>query len=928
MDPRRRPPSTSYSTGSTSYNRTAPYKTSTTDNATTSYEMSYQNRIAGGNTISSSYPQYITNEYATTTSSWPATVRPGTSRPGTATTRPRTGCSTLGLEDQKIVCAISESRGVAPMVGLAFVNLDSGEGVLSQLNDSQTYVKTTHKITVFQPSYILIVATAANPKSKLFSILEDHLDDLDAQILLLDRHYWSETTGLDYIHQLAFRQDVDSIKTAITGNYYAVCCFAAALKYTELGLAKTFPMHSMRISYQPSEGSMTIDLATIKSLELVQNLHNAKSKDCLFGLLNETQTPIGARTLRSNILQPVTDPETLGKRYDAVEELSTKEQMFFSVRQALNRFLDADKILTRLIMVPKRAGIQETEQAINNVIALKKFVCSAKLVFESLAGARSEILLAIQANCAFENVEPVLDIINHVINEDTTFAHKPLDLRNQRTYAVKAGANGLLDVARQTYKESMDDAMLHIAEMAEEHNLPLQTKFDSGRQFYIGVHEQDLEDRNLPPIFINTYRNKKTVECQTLDLIKQNQKISDAHSEVLLMSDASIQQLIVDVREYMFGLFKISESVAMLDMLSSFAQIVTSQDYVRPLISETLAIRSARHPIREKIQSAKFIPNDVYATQQNRFQVITGANMSGKSTYIRTVALMTIMAQVGSFVPAQYAAFPIIRQLFARISLDDNIEANVSTFAAEMREAAFILRNIDQQSMAIVDELGRGTSTRDGMAIALAIAESLVESRALVWFATHFRDLANIMAERAGVVSLHLAVDMAQDNRMEMLYRVAAGTSTESHYGLRLAKVLPLPPDVSERAEHIAMTLERQMAKKKKPSLGVLTARRRKLMLNLKEHLNQARDGNMSDEDLRRWLKDLQREFVAGMVKLDEEKERLEREGVDEEDEEEILDDEDEGSQGDGSVVEESTGQSTVGGSYGTRDKTTTTTTS
>jgi DNA mismatch repair protein MSH4 len=156
----------------------------------------------------------------------------------------------------------------------------------------------------------------------------------------------------------------------------------------------------------------------------------------------------------------------------------------------------------------------------------------------------------------------------------------------------------------------------------------------------------------------------------------------------------------------------------------------------------------------------KFIPNDVYATQQSRFQIITGCNMSGKSTFIRSVALLSIMAQVGSFVPASSASFPILHNLFARVGMDDSIESNVSTFAAEMREIAFILRNLEMRSMAIVDELGRGTSTRDGLAIAIAIAEALVDSRALVWFATHFKDLATILSERNGVICLHLAVEV------------------------------------------------------------------------------------------------------------------------------------------------------------------------
>ncbi|KAK3065694.1 MutS protein msh4, partial [Teratosphaeriaceae sp. CCFEE 6253] len=370
----------------------------------------------------------------------------------------------------------------------------------------------------------------------------------------------------------------------------------------------------------------------------------------------------------------------------------------------------------------------------------------------------------------------------------------------------------------------MTDALQQITDLADEHKLPLQTKFDNTRQFFMRLKAEELEQRDLPAIFINVFRKKDIIECQTLELMKRNQKIADAHSEVLIMSDQSIQALVDAVREHMSTLFKICEGIAMLDMLASFAQVVTSRDYVRPSITETLAIRAGRHPIREKIHSAKYIPNDVYATQQTRFQIITGCNMSGKSTYIRSIALMAVMAQVGSFVPAQYAAFPIMRQLFARVSMDDNIEANVSTFAAEMRETASILRNIHKDSVAIIDELGRGTSTRDGLAIALAIAEALVESRALVWFATHFRDLANIMAERNGVVNLHLAVDMSEQDKMEMLYRISSGAVQEVHYGLQLAKVIPLPPDVIEHAELVARTLERQVQKQKKRSLTVIQA--------------------------------------------------------------------------------------------------------
>lgn len=275
---------------------------------------------------------------------------PRTSR--TRTARPRTGLSTLaGHEAQQVICAISESRGVSPTVGLAFVNLDTWEAILCQICDTQTYVRTTQKLAIRSPSEVLIMRSAADPKSKLVSILEENLEELDCIVRVLDRTYWAEATGVEYIQQLAFAADVEAIKSSMAGSYFAVCCFAAVsqntyqhacpnhayqfqvMKYIELELAKQVRLHSLRVKYEPSEGAMMIDLSTIYSLELVQNLQQPKSKDCLFGLLNHTQTPMGSRLLRSNILQPLTDIETIEARYDVLEELTTREEMFFGIRQ-------------------------------------------------------------------------------------------------------------------------------------------------------------------------------------------------------------------------------------------------------------------------------------------------------------------------------------------------------------------------------------------------------------------------------------------------------------------------------------------------------------------------------------------------------------------------------------------------------------------
>ncbi|KAL8660171.1 MAG: hypothetical protein Q9202_006767 [Teloschistes flavicans] len=796
----------------------------------------------------------------------------GNGRPRTG--RPKTAASTLLSREQQVICAVSESRGISPVVGLAFVNITTTEAVMCQISDNQTFTRTIHKLVVYEPTELLFMTTAAQPKSKLFSIVELNIPNL--RITVIDRKYWSETSGLEYIQQLAFKQDVEAIKVSVGGNFYATCCIAAV------------------------------------------GAQNPKSKDCLFGLLNQTLTPMGARLLKSHLLQPSTNADTLEKRYNALDELATREDVFFAVRQALKAFVDVDRILTAITIIPTKPTIQYTEQSINNVIALKQYVKSIPAVFEALALINSELLLHINELCAPERIVDIQRLIDETINEDITYQSQPLDLRNQRTYAIKSGVNGLLDVARQTYKEANADAYQLVTNLGQTHSIPLDMRYDTARQFYIRINTSELEGRNLPDVFINAFRRKTYVECQTLDLLKLNQKIIDSHHEVLQMSDRSVQELINKIREDIAPLFKTCEAIALLDMIASFAQIVTIQDYCRPELTDTFAIKSGRHPIREKIHAEKFVPNDAYATQQTRFQIITGCNMSGKSTYIRSLALMTVMAQIGCFVPATYASFPIRHQLFARVPSDESIEANVSTFASEMRETAFILRNIDKRSLVIIDELGRGTSTRDGLTIAIAIAEALIESEALIWFVTHFRELAHVLSERNGVVNLHLAVDISETrDRMTMLYRITNGCVQEKHYGITMAKVAGLPADVIDVATKVSTRLTQNTERKKKNSKSIALARRRRLILGLREQLKQAQDGNLQGRVLGLWLKQLQDEFVRRMAAIDEEMENLEDDQtVDAAEEEDMNDEDDDGSvnttKDDASLVRDIPGATTV----------------
>jgi len=290
---------------------------------------------------------------STETNSYPSYREATTaSRPFTENSRPRsrTAATSSGFSENEIVCAVNESRGISPTVGLSFVNLSTSEAVLCQFTDTQTYARTCHKIKVFNPSEIIYMTTAAD--SKFLSIIRENLDVEGSSIEMtkIDRRYWCESTGHDFVQQLAFPNDLESLKISIGGNYFAACCFAAVgtskvaglsptdgsfqvMKYIELCLSRIFAPQSLRIKFESSEGSMMVDLSTIASLELIQNLQDAKSKDCLLGLLNETLTPMGQRFLRSNILQPSTDFAKLSDRYEALVELGLKEEMFFALRQ-------------------------------------------------------------------------------------------------------------------------------------------------------------------------------------------------------------------------------------------------------------------------------------------------------------------------------------------------------------------------------------------------------------------------------------------------------------------------------------------------------------------------------------------------------------------------------------------------------------------
>lgn len=375
------------------------------------------------------------------------------------------------------------------------------------------------------------------------------------------------------------------------------------MKYLELELSVRIASHSLRTRYQPSEDSMMISLPTIQALELIQNLQNSSSQACLFGMLNETLTPMGSRILRSNILQPSTQiTGVLIPRYDALEELCTKEDMFFNVRKALKEFGDVEKLLTKLVVLRAQPSIEASEQAINNVLMIKKFVVSVPDLYASLAAARCELLVKIREHCRPEITSPILEVINEAINEDVTYVNKPLDLRNQRVYAVRSGVQGLLDVARTTYKEATEDLHQHVDALNAELGLTADLKFEINRRYWLKIRVSELENGLIPAALINCVRKKDFIECQTLQMVKLNQRMNDSVDEVIMQSDKVVRELLDAIRVQIPHLFRVCESIGLLDMLASFGQVVTTKDYVKPELKDALALKGARHPILDSVR--------------------------------------------------------------------------------------------------------------------------------------------------------------------------------------------------------------------------------------------------------------------------------------------------------------------------------------
>ncbi|KAL0475097.1 muts domain V domain-containing protein [Neurospora intermedia] len=844
-------------------------------------------------------------------------------------------------EKDHVICAISESRS-AEVVGIAVINITTGQVDLARILNDDKYLYQRLGDTLWKmsskPEKFLVVnsVTTNSSKSLLISCLEQ--DFPAVPIVLWGREHWSEAEGLRMIERFALRDHVIALKSDLENNFYTPCALSAVMKYVQNELNIHFASNALRIRYIQPLNTMGIDRTTVASLELLQNTRRATAKNStLFGILNSTKTPQGHRLLRTTLLQPSTNKEEVVERYESVEELSTNEDLFRELRKALEELvrIDFERVIVWIsqeqpnprqpleegvpgctnqgILLPTHAELTKAEQELNSILMLKKYLSGIGALHGILevAGCTSRLLRWIRDRFAPEHTEPVRRAMEEMIEDDAAYSKKPIELRNNRMWAIRAVRNSVLGKARRSFTALTKDLNEYFDVLDNQFNDVLGTRsnlhMDSNRRYWLRFDYSDVEREIQPQSdvqkansgevshwkqvsiagleMINGTRDKKHFKCQTTELLQRSRAIQLQADIATMQSDRLVIELKGRLQEHSSLMFDISDAIALLDMLCSFTQAATTQDYVRPMITDSMVIKQARHPIVEA-RTNNYVANDVYSGDQSgRFQVITGGNMSGKSTFIRSVALIQIMAQMGSFVPAQFASISICDRVFARVSTDDAPENNLGTFGVEMRETNVILRQATAQSMIIMDELGRGTSPKDGQALAIAIIEKLIKMKPRVFFATHFTRIPQLLNKiyPRDVLNVHFegqSQAIGQITQITLPHTLAGGPVQNEDYGIELARCV-LPGPIVDKAEEVLKALREGQRPHQSGGKG-REARQRKITLALPVVMKQALDSTMDDAALGSYLRRLQTEFTLRWFGVEEGEEDGEAEEVDE----------------------------------------------
>ncbi len=573
------------------------------------------------------------------------------------------------------------------------------------------------------------------------------------------------------------------------GHLAAVAAAGAILHYLR-DTQRAALQHIEPPTYYTQHNWMVLDTVTVRHLELVEPLFGGEAGSTLLRIIDKTQTAMGKRLLRQWLLRPSISREEIESRLDGVQELTRQTIRAAEIREQLAKILDIERLLAKVTL-----GSANPRDLVGLGSSFKSLPVLRSLISELLSSRMLHL---------HEHFDELADLCDTIL---LTLADEPPFKRSEGG-VIRQGIDAELDELRGICQNSRAYiAQIETRERERTGIHSLKVRFNNVFGFYIEVSKA-----NLATVPADYDRKQTLVNAErfiTPELKEYETKVLQAEEKILEREKARFEEVRAAVAAEAQRIRSSAATVAELDVLRGMAQIATECDYVRPVFNSggVIQIAAGRHPVVERLadtyNAERFIPNDVYLNDSDHLlAVITGPNMGGKSTYLRQTALIAILAQMGSFVPASSATLPVIDRIFTRIGASDNLAMGRSTFMVEMTETAEILNTATAKSLILLDEIGRGTATFDGLAIAWAVVEHIhTRTRAKTLFATHYHELTELAELLTGVANLHVSVKESGD-QIVFLRKVEPGKADRS-YGIEVARLAGLPLDVVQRARAV-----------------------------------------------------------------------------------------------------------------------------
>lgn len=652
--------------------------------------------------------------------------------------------------------------------GMSKINISTGDFLIYSFDFIEDLLLEIEKIA---PSEILISSNF--PISGMFN-------DKRA-VKVLDKSLYDYRCGIKKLNELNLLPKEYENDTKITASISSAYSIVNYIVETQ-GL---FIPYAKNVAINNEDEFLKIDWSTKRNLDLLKSSYDENEDNSLFGVIDNTETPMGARYLKRLIKTPLRNKKDILNRQSVVESLSNDWEITKDIKNHLNKIYDIERIISRISL--KTARPKDLFNLKESLIAIKEL----KEVVDKSNHKDLDI---------FKNIDLNLDIINFI--SSAIIDEPPLLIKDGGV--VKEGFDKELDELRKISSNSNDFILdLEIKEQVKNNIPSLRINFNRVSGYYIELTKSQI--KNAPSHFIRKQTLKNVERYTTPELSDFELKALSAKVKSISKEKEIYESIIDNMLNYVSILKKTADNIAEIDILACFSYNVDKFNLVKPIFGNQLNIKNGRHILIESISDKDFTPNDLNM-KDNSLLLITGPNMGGKSTFMRQNALILIMAHLGSFVPADYAEIPEIDRIFSRIGASDNLTDGVSTFMMEMLETSNILKYATKKSFVIIDEIGRGTSTYDGLSLAWAIAKKLVDLKCNTLFSTHYFELIELESKNSNIKNVHLASEII-NGEIVFLHKVKEG-SVDQSYGIHVAKLAGIDSDVLNIANEKMLQLK------------------------------------------------------------------------------------------------------------------------